>query len=160
MADSTGLTKAEEVLFDFHNNAIKELQKNLDKDGTNVTNLLRQSIGENLATGFTAKGGVIKASISMLDYYEQVDQGRRPGSFPPVNSIMRWIHNRGLNREQLITDNQLAFLIGRKIKEKGTKGTRFFSKVINEKTTKQLEADLTEAIGDDIEDIILNTVFE
>ncbi len=160
MAEKTPLEKTEDVIFQFWSEALKELQKNLDADNSNVTNKLRQSVAENLSSGFKVTSGTIFAAISLEHYFEQVDQGRRPGSFPPPNVIARWIHEKGLNREQLITDNQLAFLIGRKIKEKGTKGTRFYSKVINEKTTKQLEADIIEAMEGDIENIILNQVFE
>ena len=45
-------------------------------------------------------------------------QGRRPGAWPNLDNIKDWIQDKGLTIENSL--NQTAFLIGRKIAEKGT----------------------------------------
>lgn len=56
--------------------------------------------------------------------------GRRPGKQPPPNIIRKWITDKGLKIRDLVSGqfatrtqtriNQLAYLIGRKIAQKGT----------------------------------------
>lgn len=51
-----------------------------------------------------------------------VEEGRRAGKFPPVDAMRRWVYRKlnitGKERERV------AFLVGRKIKRKGTKAHR------------------------------------
>ena len=54
-------------------------------------------------------------------YLKYVDEGRKPGNYPPPEKIKAWIKKKGLDVRQSI--DSLAFLIGRKISEKGIKPT-------------------------------------
>jgi hypothetical protein len=60
--------------------------------------------------------------------------GREPGTFPPVDVIRKWVESK-LNITGDKEINQVAFLIGRKIKEKGTD-------ILTDKT-KGLQIELT-----------------
>lgn len=65
--------------------------------------------------------------LLLKEYWQYVEYGRKEGSFPPVDSIRQWINDKNIiampyevNGEYRIpTNEQLAFLIGRKIFEKG-----------------------------------------
>lgn len=55
-------------------------------------------------------------------YTEQLVNGRKPGKFPPIQAIEKWIVDKGIiaNIEGNITVSSLAFLIARKIAKEGT----------------------------------------
>jgi hypothetical protein len=61
------------------------------------------------------------AQIWAQDYTEQLVDGRKPGSFPNISAIEKWIVDKGLTPlENDITISSLAFLIARKIAREGT----------------------------------------
>lgn len=80
---------------------------------------------------------LFEAYIVAPGYTQQLIHGRKPGKFPPIKEIENWIKksnkfNAVLNHIKL---KSLAFLIARKIKEKGTKyyqqgGTKLLDAVI------------------------------
>ena len=57
--------------------------------------------------------------VLIAEYVSFLIVGRGPGGFPPPEDIVEWIQARGIVPEDM-TLNQLAFLIGRKIAERGT----------------------------------------
>jgi len=63
------------------------------------------------------------AKIIAEDYTTQLVKGRRPGSFPPIDAIKKWIVDKGIvnNIKGNISISSLAFLIARKIAREGTK---------------------------------------
>lgn len=86
------------------------------------------------------------------DYYYYLEFGRKPGTFPPVDAIKQWIRQKPIlptpmtlpnGRQVLPTENQLAFLIGRKIKEEGIEAKHY----IDEAVIKYYD-DLVEALGE------------
>lgn len=100
------------------------------------------------------------------DYWKYVDGGRRPGKFPPVDSLISWIRKRNITPRPLPssktsvpssppTINQLAFLIGRKISKEGVKGNRFY-----ELTVEEFKKDFTQKIEDAITEDISNQLDE
>lgn len=66
-----------------------------------------------------------------------VDKGRNPGSMPPPDAIKKWIRQKPLRLRDLKTGSfikmtekkvdSVAFAIAKKMKEKGTKPTYFFT---------------------------------
>lgn len=45
--------------------------------------------------------------------------GRRPGSYPPINEIVKWLKKKGIKPEEGTSLNALAFLISRKMAKFG-----------------------------------------
>lgn len=60
----------------------------------------------------------LSGQIWGLDYTEMLEDGRKPGKRPPVEIIEKWIEDKGIVPRD-ITVSSLAFLIARKIGEKG-----------------------------------------
>lgn len=58
-------------------------------------------------------------TIKGAKYTEQLQYGRKPGAFPPVNAIERWIAHKRITSD--IPVRSLAFLIARKISKEGTR---------------------------------------
>ena len=73
------------------------------------------------------------------EYSQQLETGRKEGRFPPIADIKKWIIDKGVFTEALQTMklSSLAFLILRKIKQKGWKrenhgGVELISSIITE----------------------------
>lgn len=82
------------------------------------------------------KGKYITISISLEDYWKYIEYGTKP-HFPPIDAIRKWIKvkpilPRPLANGKLPTENQLAYLIGRKISKVGTKAKPFLQPTIKE----------------------------
>lgn len=90
-----------------------------------------------------------KLIIYAADYIYQVNRGRAPGKFPPIDAIKDWIDNKGLSYD--IPINSLAFLIARSIANKGTTawqqgGTDIVEDVITPTLLEEIRQDFTEAV--------------
>lgn len=69
---------------------------------------------EQLTTSYEPNRGILEGVMYL--------GGRKPGKRPPISAIEDWIIRKGLSPiEKNITTSQLAFLIARKIGEKGTR---------------------------------------
>lgn len=120
--------------------------------------------------------------IELEDYWKYIEYGRKPGKFPPLNKIKEWIrvkpvhpHTMTLTRvwytngrkrgepktirnerkyQALPTTDQLAYLIGRKIAEKGTDPQPFFNKA-KEDAYNYFRNAIDYAIAEDVENWII-----
>lgn len=149
------LTSIKEIVDTF----ISSCKQTLESKGINSSGNLSKSIK-----------GIVKMndkyltiSISLEDYWKYIEYGTNP-HFPPVDKIREWIRvkpvlPRPLPSGKLPTENQLAFLIGRKISKFGTKPKPFLNntkeefdlvgKVYNatlELITKQIEQEINEEL--------------
>lgn len=107
----------------------------------------------------------VSVSLQLEDYWKYVEEGRAPGKFPPVDKILDWIRVKPIvpdeNNGRLPTENQLAFLIGRKIAEEGIKGTHYLQES-QEEVLVEFEDKLSEAVGKDVDrymDILMTEYF-
>ena len=137
----------------------EKVKKTLQQNGSNASGALSKSIK-----------GVVKmddkyliVALSMEDYWQYIEYGSPP-HFPPVDKIKEWIKvkpvlPRPLENGKLPTENQLAFLIGNKIKKFGIKPKPFvyntlenfnlIGKVYDETlrlVTEQIQKQITESI--------------
>lgn len=165
-----------QILIDFGQKIVKQLSSNLNTYGykggkIDASGRLRTSIK------FTTKilGDEFVFQLSMADYYEVVDEGRKPGKwpgeYPDVNptNILQWMQTKNSLRSKIgqtskanragisglasVNINQaksLAFLIGRKIKNKGIKPTNFFSDAYNDDALFDLKNNLSKELQREI----------
>lgn len=106
-------------------------------------------------TRFTVeeRPSLISFQILAPAHFENVDKGRRPGAFPPVNRILRWIRQKPIASD--ISRNSLAFLIGRSIKEKGIKPTNIYTNAID---NLKKNIDIPALLQSDIEKRVFNAL--
>lgn len=114
------------------------LQEFLNKYADNLTS---SGCSDNLArtaqTVIEVNDSQYMVSIDFEDYFQWAENGRAPGKFPPIQKILDWVKvkqvlPRPLDNGKLPTENQLAFLIARKISREGTKGNHLYSKTLSE----------------------------
>lgn len=108
------------------------------------------------------KGGhEISVSLKLQDYWKYVENDTKP-HFPPVDKIREWIKIKPVlpypdDNGNLPTENQLAYLIGRKIYKEGTEGTHDLYDAVNF-INDEYEEKIGIAIDEDISDN-LNIIF-
>lgn len=93
-------------------------QKHLNKISDAIKATMSQ---KNLSASGAAQDSLEVDGNKLLgnDYIYFLDKGRAPGTFPPVDNIRDWVRDKlGITEEKEI--NQIAYLVGRKIKKEGT----------------------------------------
>jgi hypothetical protein len=84
------------------------------------------------------------------DYWEFVNYGRRPGRYPPLLAIDKWVRQKpgieGIRDEKgrFVSRKSLVFLIRRSIAQYGYYGIQFIDKAVQE-TIEQITAKLEDA---------------
>jgi hypothetical protein len=150
-----------QVLEDFGNEMQEKMQNSLSKGSGLASGALSQSIK------FESKimGSKFVFQLSLKDYYEWVDEGRKAGKQPPLKNIIEWVNTKatfgGFPNVDNISDKAvqrgLAFAIARKIGKKGTKGNQFYSNAVTDERLKQLSKDLTTAAAGDMKTVLTDT---
>lgn len=101
-------------------------------------------------------------NLIMEDYWYWIDEGRKPGGFPPITPIRNWIIEKGINfppvNGRVPTLDQKAYLIGRSIAEKGTDGTDFTT-LATQKTLEEAIDLFGDAYADQIQEFLDLTIF-
>lgn len=101
---------------------------------------------------------VFEVGIWLEDYFKYVENGRGAGKFPPIDKIKEWIRvkpiiPRPMKNGKLPTENQLAYLIGRKIAKEGYEGKHPLEKSIedvNQEMLMTIKMAIMEDIADDL----------
>jgi hypothetical protein len=131
-----------EALQKFGNQIVYQMQNLLARNRANASGYLSNSIE---ATVTQPEANVTVLDISMPSYGEIVDAGRgRSKTGGPKQEwrgdIKEWILQKGIKLKPGVTLEQAAFLITRKINEKGYKAKPFIQpsidKVLNQDTEK------------------------
>lgn len=141
------------------NQFVSELKNALTNTNTNASGKLSNSI-----TGLVKQDGkYINISIQLEDYWKYIEYGTKP-HFPPIDKIRQWIKVKPVLPRaidgKLPTENQLAYLISRKISKVGTKPQPFLKntlssfdligKIYNE-VTELINKQLIEEIDNELE---------
>lgn len=126
-------------------------QQILIDEGNDVTGELVNTIRMHVSVS----GQRFVVSIDLQHYWYWVANGRPPGKFPPVESMLAFVRQKPvIPREDTLgrvpTENQLAFLIGRKIANEGTEGNNFLERA-SEETYNEFRDRLDEALRSDLE---------
>ena len=101
-------------------------------------------------------GNFYEIEFNAPSYWKYANDGRRPGKMPPVNVIADWVKRRNitpyaLKNGKLPTDDQLAFMIARKIGRDGTTGIHFLEKSVTE-AENYFISKISDAITEDIKE--------
>jgi len=170
MADNT-FPLTTDALQDWLNIKIRKMQKNLDRNKSNNSGQLRQSLGRNYNKGVLDERGMIKGRIEADDYWYFVDQGvqgvggdsditgnsmsnrnttskaKYKSKKPPLKDILMWVQTKlPAGGSDLFT----ALNIREGIYRKGLRATNFASSVLTDKDIKELTQQLAETMAEDI----------
>lgn len=133
------------------------LSQGLKESNSDASGKLDESIKFTLK----AQTNKLVMDLSMLDYYEFVDEGRKPGRAAPTKAISDWLRfpnvqdKLGVSGLEESKREGLAFAIARKIGREGTKGTDFYTNVIEGRlVTKDLPKLIEDSVGEDIDNAI------
>lgn len=121
-------------------------------------------VDDHLATGnllntidyrITVGSTQIDVTLNLQEYWKYLEYGTKP-HFPPINAILEWISAKPVLPSKtydgkLPTMKQLAFLIARKISEKGTEPTNMLEQTIEEINT-EFEGIIEQAILQDLDE--------
>lgn len=144
-------TNLQRVLGEYGQALRNQYQDNLIRDGKIASGKLLNSVEYEVRFDERA----IWLQLRLEDYYKWVENGRQPGKFPPPDKILEWIRIKPIipdNRTgKLPTEQQLAFLIGRKIAEEGIEPGNQLHQAIDD-TWGHWEDKIDEAIAMDVED--------
>ena len=144
-----------EALQKFGNQIVTQMQNLLARNRANASGYLSNSIE---ATVTTPKENVTELTISMPAYGEIVDAGRgRSKTGGPKQQwrgdIKQWIQQKGVKLKPGVTLEQAAFLITRKINQKGYRAKPFIQPSIDKVVGQD-----TENINDAAFQITINNV--
>lgn len=107
--------------------------------------------------------------LNLKEYWKYIEYGTKgwytgnPGrKFPPANKILEWIRVKPViprpdSRGRIPTPQQLAYLIGRKIQQFGTKGRADLTEA-KMNVTERYRQRIAEALGHDMKDYIRKIV--
>ena len=95
--------------------------------------------------------GAQQVEVFMNDYWQYVNDGRRPGTYAPIRPLMLWAMSRlGLQGQEA---KSAAFGISRNLYKFGIKPTYFFDIAI-EQLSAQIDEELYEQLGLSIDDFL------
>lgn len=131
-------------------------QRVLEKWAPIIAN--RYSELANLSKPITLQVGELEITFNMPEYWKYIELGRGPGKFPPPPAILDWITKKNILPRPINnitpTNNQLAYLIGRKISREGTQGKHALENTI-EGIENAFITDLYLSVCKDISDSIV-----
>lgn len=141
----------ESVLRDYTNDLQIYLKKNVPIASGKLHNSIDVQVNKF--------GSIYKVSCRLDEVYKYIEEGRKPGSFPNLDAIVKWIKVKPIiprpYKGKLPTTNQLAFLIGRSIKKNGIKPKPFINNTV-ESVHNKYEQLIYSAIEKDAETFIVN----
>jgi hypothetical protein len=174
-----GFNAIEQVLIKYAELIADDASENLNRTNkygsdSNASGRLQQSI---TVSPVKFAGGVYSIEISLLEYYQWVNEGRPRGKRPPISDIKKWIIQKQLRLDDggvtkngykrdgtLISKSRkkvqlgknkvnildaVAYKIAAKIGARGTEPTNFWSDAIN-RNKEALYKAMAEALKQDV----------
>lgn len=109
---------------------------------------------KSITVTVTIKNKSYDIEMSLLNYWRWVEEGRRAGKMPPIEAIEDWIRAKKIvpdvRSKKTPSIRQLAFVIARKIGEKGTKPTNAL-KLTREALMADFNRKLSKALYEDLQ---------
>lgn len=135
------------TLREYATKAVALYKQRLIDDDKKASGQLLNSISSEIKVG----GDSFSVYLNLAEYWKYVEDGRRPGKFPPPKAILKWITVKPVIPRpihgKLPTKKQLAFLIGRKIDTEGIEAGHQLKETVdslNAEYIPRLEAALQE----------------
>lgn len=143
------------VLNDFGKFLVEEYKDRLILNNVNASDTLYNSVTYMVKNG----NNLFEVQLSLEDYWKYVENGRKPGKWPPIIAIAKWVEikpviPRPMKNGKLPTTQQLAFLISRKIGLEGIKPKPLLEQSVEEVWDVMKEY-LEEALAKDVENEII-----
>ena len=139
------------IVQNWGNELIAQMQNRLRINKTNATSSLYESINPEIKG--TQRG--YRLTVLMEDYWQYVEEGRRAGKMPPIKNIYEWIRYKRPMQEKIqqspdkiAATKSLAYVIARKIGQKGTKAQPFVTPSLKQVTTQTLAQRIGKYIAD------------
>jgi hypothetical protein len=108
---------------------ITKMQKNVLSDVEFFSNVPISSLAQELKKSLDPFDiGWVAGQITTAPHTKFALGGRGPGKAPPVSEILAWMKAKGVT--PLFSDRSSAYLIARRIGEKGTQGPHFSQKLV------------------------------
>ena len=140
-------------------NDVRTLYQNklIQPDENGWNRIASGNLLNSVKTVITMNDQSIEASLSLDEVWKYIEYGTRP-HFPPPSALEEWIRikpvtilPRGNNKPP--TTKQLAYLIGRKISQDGTKAHYYLVQTIEE-VIERYETILENAIQQDLSEAL------
>lgn len=141
------------INFDKILNDFKEAyRQHIESSGHNASGNLANSMTWEVEEGVNR----YIITLTLPEYARYVEEGTKP-HFPPIDAIKKWIKikpimPRPMSNGKLPTENQLAYLISRKISLEGTKPTHLLKDTMND---FQLISKLYNKISEELQKTII-----
>ena len=139
------------IVQNWGNELIAQMQNRLRINKTNATSSLYESINPEIKG--TQSG--YRLTVLMEDYWQYVEEGRKAGKMPPIKNIYEWIrYKRPIqdkiqqSPDKIAATKSLAYVIARKIGQKGTKAQPFVTPSLKQVTTQTLAQRIGRYIAD------------
>jgi len=117
---------SEKKLKEFGTDYVKILVRELKRDKKVATTVLINSIDYRIRK----EAKEISIIIDSVDYLKFVDEGRKPGKYPPLRAIENWVDVKGISSE-------MVWPIMQSIYKFGIKPTNVIQRVVTEFETSQ-----------------------
>ncbi len=142
---------------------IKELEKDIRAKKLTASKSLLQNIDP---TNYVETANGVTLAITMVNYYQWVEDGRKRGRRPPIASIEEWITRKGIQvrkskgeSKQSVLERRrsMAIAIANKIAAKGTikrfgyKGGDFIKDVLTPQTIEAIAGSIGDVIGKQVQ---------
>lgn len=131
----------------------------LTRDGSD--RLIDSVDANTVETMVQYRDNAYSVSINLKEYWKYVENDTRP-HWPPPDAILRWVTIKPVipypdKRGRLPSPRSLAFLIGRKISQVGTKGSHDFE-TSREAVLARFRTRISVAMAADVHDYIQKTL--
>lgn len=158
MSNLLELTELQQVLREYAKDAREIYKYQISLGGKNASRKLIDSVNSKINVNGTEYEVVLK----LQDYWKYIEKGRRPGSFPPVGVLLKWIQVKPIlprpdRNGNLPSPNNLAYLIGRKIEREGIEPYPALE-TTKEELDRLYHQRLSEALGHDVSAYIAKVV--
>lgn len=139
--------------------AVSDYKQRLLDDDKKASGQLINSVSSEIKVGSDA----FTVVLNLAEYWQYVENGRKPGKFPPPKAILKWIQVKPVIPRpihgKLPTKEQLAFLIGRKIATEGIEPGNQLKETVDSLNAIYIPK-LQAALEEDFTDYVIKTYNE